>query len=170
MSSLRGVWFLSVLLIAASANATELRYTKLTGTFLMLKSGRHFETGTSYTRQVINKAQNEIMVETHSQGKTTTVHFELSPPDFLEFSARSIDSQSPALQGRFLNTNYDECFFFSNLPAQNAVVSGALTKIDADHAISTKTVTSKTGEVLGILQDRIEVITKQEFESHIEDR
>jgi hypothetical protein len=160
--------FISLLLVsnARAGMEAQMRYTKITGTFLKFESGKRLDTGVSYASQELRLVQHEFIVHTFANGKQIKTQFLLQGPHFLDFVAKTDDPSIPDMSGHFLNSDYEECILNATLPDQNVTVSGVVTKLDQLHALSTKIVTEiTTGKVIGIMQEKIELISEDTFKT-----
>jgi len=160
---------LALVLNANNAKAgmeSQMKYTKISGVFLKFESGERLETRISYASQEMRLEQHEIIVRTFGNGKIIETHFALQGPKFLDFIAKSDDPKIPDMAGHFFNSDYEECILNARLPDQKVDVVGVVTKLDQSHAISTKTVTdASSGKVVGIMQERIELIGETTFKA-----
>ena len=154
--------------IVEASQEIKMRYTKITGTFLKFDSGQRLDTGVSYASQELRINQHELFVRTYGNGKQLETRFELQEPVYLNFVAKTDDATIPDMTGHFFNSDYEDCILSAELPNQKVSVSGVVTKLDQSHALSTKTVTStSTGKVVGVLQERIELVSEGEFKAAI---
>ena len=142
----------------------QVKYSKISGTFLNFQNGQRISTGTSYSSQVFNLDQKELVIKTYVNNKVIETHLILEGPSFLNFTSRSDDPRIPVITGEFLNSDYEDCILKSYLSDKKIDISGVVTKIDAKHAISTKTLTdSLSRNITGIMQEQIELISESEF-------
>ncbi len=139
-----------------------MKYTKISGTFLKFDSGQRIETGVSYASQDIRPP--EIIAHTFANGKFLETVFELEGPGLLDFVARTNDSKTPDMIGHFFSSDYEDCVLSALIPEQKISVTGVVTKLDPTHALCTKTVSEiSSGKIIGIMQERVELITEAEF-------
>jgi len=147
-----------------------LRYTKISGTFVKFDGGQRVEIPIAFSSQDLRFERHEIVVRTFGHGKPIETTFRLQAPEFLDFVASSDDSKIPEMSGHFFNVDYEECVFSASLPEQKVYVSGILTKLDPSHAISTKTLTSDSGKIVAVLQERVELISEDAFRAAIQQK
>ena len=145
-----------------------MRFTKITGTFIKFDGPQRVDTGVAYASQEFKLDQHEIIIKTFGHEKPIETRFILQAPDFLDFEANSDDPKIPVMTGRFFNSDYDECVVSASLPAQQLDINGVVTKLDQTYALSTKTlISTASGKIVGILQERVEIISEQAFEAAI---
>jgi hypothetical protein len=143
-----------------------MKYSKISGTFLNFQTGQRVNTGISHSSQEFRQAQKELVIKTYENNKTIETHLLLKGPRLLEFISQSDDPRVPVITGEFFSSDYEECILKSSLPDKNISISGAVTKIDMKHALSTKTLTDSTsGKITGIMQEQIELISENEFKA-----
>jgi hypothetical protein len=145
---------------------TSIKYSKISGTFLNFKNGQRVSTGISYSSQEFRPAQNELVIKTYENNKVIETHLRLKGPKSLEFTSQSDDPRIPVIAGEFFSSDYDECILKSSLPDKKIDIGGVVTKIDLNHALSTKTLTdSASGKITGIMQEQVELISEANFKN-----
>lgn len=145
---------------------TLVKYSKISGTFLNFQNGKRISTGISYSSQEFRSTQKELVIKTYENNKVIETHLLLKGPKSLEFTSQSDDSRIPVITGEFFNSDYEECILKSSLPDKKVDISGVVTKIDLNHALSTKTLTdSSSGKITGIMQEQVELISEADFKN-----
>lgn len=145
----------------------EMRYSKISGTFLNFATGQHLETGVSYSSQKLLPDQHELLTMTYESDRVIETRFILKAPEYLEFSSVSDDARIPVITGRFLNTDYEECVLKASLTDKKVDINGVVTKLDVKHGLSTKVLTDSNGKTVGIMQERVELISEEDFKKAV---
>lgn len=145
-----------------------MKYSKVTGTYLNFETGQRISTGNSYASQEFVNENKELRIQTFENGKTIRTALHLKAPKYLEFTSSSDDERIPVITGHFFSDDYEECVLSSSLSEQKIAIAGVVTKIDAKHALSTKTLIDSSGKTVGIMQEQIELISEAEFLSALD--
>lgn len=145
-----------------------MKYTKISGTFLKFDSSQRVQTGIHYASQELKLAEGKLVVRTFMAEKIIETELFLVGHQRLEFKTVSDDPKIPIMTGKFFDADYEECVMKSALPDQNIVIDGVVSKLDKDHGLSTKTlVDASSGKVIGIMQERVELISQEVFEKAV---
>jgi hypothetical protein len=145
-----------------------MKFTKIVGTYLNYQTGKRLETGVQYSSQEINFLNHQVFIHTYENGKIISTVLTLEGDNFLDFKSKSDDPRIPTITGRFLNSDYEESLLNCVLTDKNISISGVVTKTDAAHALSIKTLTDvSTGKILGIMHENIESISESLFKTAI---
>ncbi len=148
-----------------ASQTPAMKYSKITGTLLKFDASQRFNTGISYSSQETKAEDHKIILITFENHKKIETVMKLDGTNFLDFTTHSDDPRIPMISGHFFNSEYEDCVLTATLPDQKIKVNGVVTKIDKTHAFSTKTLSdSSTGQTVGIMQERIELISSEEFE------
>ena len=126
---------------------------------------------THHSSQETKSERHQIVIRTYQNKNRIETILGLDAPDFLDFRSQSDDARIPVITGRFLNADYEECLMSSTMSDQNITISGVVTKLDDSHALSTKTLSdSSSGKVIGVMQERVELILELEFQAALSRR
>lgn len=161
----------STLSLRAPGSVTDkMKYSKISGTYLNFLTGQRISTGVSYSSQEYRQAQHEVVITTYENSKVIETRLILSGPDYLEFSSQSDDARIPIITGRFFNSEFEDCILKSSLPEKKIEISGVVTKIDLNHALSTKTLSDSSGKTVGVMQEQVELISEADFKTAVSSR
>ncbi|WP_413574680.1 hypothetical protein ACLVWU_10660 [Bdellovibrio sp. HCB290] len=119
--------------------------------------------GTFYATKEVEVQNARILLA--SPGPAQPAIMKLEGQDLLGFKTYIEGNKSPITTGRFLNSEYEEMIFESDLPDKGLNIEGVLSKISDKLFVSTKTVKNKsTGEKAAVIQEIISIIDKDEYE------
>ncbi len=145
-----------------------MKYSKITGTLLNFQNGQRMDTGVAYSSQETNSEKHQIVIRTYENKKIIETVLTLEGPDFLSFRSHSDDVRIPMITGRFWSSDYEDSVLSATLTDQKISISGVITKLDPLHALSTKTLTEiSSGKVVGVMQERIQLISESEFKAAV---
>lgn len=141
-----------------------MKYAKIVGTFLNFQNGDRLGTGIQYSRQETKMTERQILIQTYENDRIINTIFALEGADLLDFTSKSDDPRIPVIKGRFLNSDYEESLINCSLKDKGIDISGVVTKLDQTHALSIKTLTeSSSRKIVGVIQERIELISESAF-------
>jgi len=145
-----------------------MKYTKISGTFLKFDGSQRIQTGVHYASQELKLADSKLVIRTFVPGNIIETEMLLDGPEKLDFKTTSDDPKIPVIVGTFFDSSYEECVMNSMLPEQKIAITGVVSKLDKDHGLSMKTlVDSTSGKVVGIMEERVELISREAFEKAI---
>ena len=148
-----------------ASQTPAMKYSKITGTLLKFEASQRLNTGLAYSSQETRAEDHKIIMITFENHKKIETVMKLEGTNFLDFTTHSDDPRIPMISGHFFNSDYEDCVLTATLPDQKLKVIGVVTKLDKTHGLSTKTLSNlSTGQTVGIMQERIELISVEEFE------